>query len=174
MASDELIDLLREFLSEYPEATLADVMAEFDLSDTEAQAALAEIRRMIDAGVMNDDYGEDGSIVTGSIDATSLMRQVGFARLAHALDGDSDGTAQRLTIERLSVAVNAALREKENRVIVLGFGLDGSYPHNLADTASTMEPPITRERVRQIRYRAMVKLREFIGIGDLRKAIVDE
>ena len=45
-----VLDQLPEFLAEYPDATLADIMAEFDLTDTEARAALAEYRRQIELG----------------------------------------------------------------------------------------------------------------------------
>ena len=65
MAGDvdaRLLDNVREFISEYPEATLMDVMAEHDLTDTEAEAVLAEIGRLIRAGIIDDERsGGDGA-----------------------------------------------------------------------------------------------------------------
>ena len=59
---------LAAFLVAYPAARLADVMAEFDLSDTEAEAALREVRGAVislrarrvqrDAAQLGDDLGD--------------------------------------------------------------------------------------------------------------------
>lgn len=51
----------------------------------------------------------------------------------------------------------ASLKEKELRVILLRFGLDGEPAQTLRDTGRQLG--ISRERVRQIEQRALVKLR---------------
>ena len=58
MAGDvdaRLLDNVREFISEYPEAMLMDVMAEYDLTDIEAETVLAEIGRLIREGRIADE-----------------------------------------------------------------------------------------------------------------------
>ncbi|BDU70984.1 sigma-70 family RNA polymerase sigma factor [Mesoterricola silvestris] len=58
---------------------------------------------------------------------------------------------------RLSLGL---LNEKERRIIALHFGLDGSDPMTLERIGQSFEPPISRERVRQIEERAFMKIRE--------------
>lgn len=58
---------------------------------------------------------------------------------------------------RLSLAM---LTEKERKIIALHFGLDGAEPVTLEKIGQTFDPPISRERVRQIEERAFLKIRE--------------
>ena len=58
---------------------------------------------------------------------------------------------------RLSLGL---LNEKERRIIALHFGLDGSAPMTLEAIGQSVEPRISRERVRQIEERALKKIRE--------------
>jgi RNA polymerase primary sigma factor len=58
---------------------------------------------------------------------------------------------------RLSLGL---LNEKERRIIALHFGLDGSDPMTLERIGQSFEPPISRERVRQIEERAFMKIRD--------------
>lgn len=53
----------------------------------------------------------------------------------------------------------AALDPKERRVLELHFGLNGHEPLSFEATGRAMEPPISRERVRQLEVRAFEKLR---------------
>jgi RNA polymerase primary sigma factor len=58
---------------------------------------------------------------------------------------------------RLSLGL---LNEKERRIIALHFGLDGTDPMTLERIGQSFDPPISRERVRQIEERAFMKIRD--------------
>ena len=53
------------------------------------------------------------------------------------------------------------LEEREQRVLLAYFGLDGQEPMTLEEIGDTLG--ITRERVRQLRNRALAKLRQRYG-----------
>lgn len=57
-------------------------------------------------------------------------------------------------------AVLASLSEKERRILVLHYGLENREPMTLEQIGRTFQPPISRERVRQIEERAFVKIRD--------------
>ena len=57
-------------------------------------------------------------------------------------------------------AVLAGLSEKERRILVLHYGLENREPMTLEQIGRSFEPPISRERVRQIEERAFVKIRD--------------
>jgi RNA polymerase primary sigma factor len=57
-------------------------------------------------------------------------------------------------------AVLASLSEKERRILVLHYGLENHEPKTLEQIGRTFQPPISRERVRQIEERAFVKIRD--------------
>src|SRR5581483_828776 len=59
------------------------------------------------------------------------------------------------------------LPEKEKKVIILRFGLDGDEGHTLEEIGQTMG--LTRERVRQIETAALVKLRATIAKRTMRQ-----
>jgi len=52
------------------------------------------------------------------------------------------------------------LNEKERRIIALHFGLDSLEPMTLERIGQSFDPPISRERVRQIEERAFMKIRD--------------
>jgi RNA polymerase primary sigma factor len=58
------------------------------------------------------------------------------------------------------------LTDREKRIIVLRYGLNGQGPFTLEQTGKLMG--ITRERVRQIQEKAIAKLRHFEMIKDLK------
>ena len=57
-------------------------------------------------------------------------------------------------------AVLASLSEKERRILVLHYGLENQEPMTLEQIGRTFQPPISRERVRQIEERSFVKIRD--------------
>ena len=57
------------------------------------------------------------------------------------------------------------LTDREMRIIMLRFGLDGEGPFTLEETGRILG--ITRERVRQIQERALVKLRQMRTASEL-------
>jgi RNA polymerase primary sigma factor len=54
----------------------------------------------------------------------------------------------------------AALSEKERKIISLHFGLNGDTPMTLDQIGKMFDPPISRERVRQLEGRAFSRIRE--------------
>jgi len=54
----------------------------------------------------------------------------------------------------------ATLSEKERKILGMHFGLHGIEPMTLEQIGRAFEPPISRERVRQIEERAFQKIRE--------------
>ncbi|MBI4912617.1 MAG: RNA polymerase sigma factor RpoD/SigA [Acidobacteria bacterium] len=57
-------------------------------------------------------------------------------------------------------AVLDSLAEKERRILTLHYGLNGEDPMTLEQIGRQFDPPISRERVRQIEERAFLKIRE--------------
>ena len=58
---------------------------------------------------------------------------------------------------RLSLAI---LNDKERAIIAKHFGMDGGEPMTLEKIGKAFDPPISRERVRQIEERAFAKIRD--------------
>lgn len=54
----------------------------------------------------------------------------------------------------------ASLTEKERTIISLHFGLSGDEPMTLEQIGRKFDPPISRERVRQLEERALARIRE--------------
>jgi len=71
-----------------------------------------------------------------------------------------------LTLQDTIEEVLAQLSEREMKIIKLRFGLGGEGPYTLEETGSFLG--ITRERVRQIQEKALVKLRENAVIQDFK------
>jgi RNA polymerase primary sigma factor len=72
--------------------------------------------------------------------------------------------------ERIMKLVNS-LPEREAKVLIMRYGLDGSEPRTLAETGKHLE--VTRERVRQIQDKAVDRLRQKMnmnGIGEISSA----
>ncbi len=62
-------------------------------------------------------------------------------------------------LQQMQACLNG-LSEKERRILTLHFGLGGVEPMTLEQIGRTFDPPISRERVRQIEERAFSKIRE--------------
>ena len=54
----------------------------------------------------------------------------------------------------------ASLSPKERRIISLHFGIGGEEPMTLEQIGKDFDPPISRERVRQLEERALARIRE--------------
>lgn len=67
-----------------------------------------------------------------------------------------DATNEHLLKEQVMQVVNE-LSDREQKIIKLRFGLDGGRPHTLEEVGA--EFAVTRERIRQIEAKALVKLR---------------
>ena len=69
---------------------------------------------------------------------------------------EEDATDEHLLKEQVMEVVNE-LSDREQKIIKLRFGLDGGRPHTLEEVGA--EFAVTRERIRQIEAKALVKLR---------------
>ncbi len=82
-------------------------------------------------------------------------------RLLDYLPDNTNRTPDEQTFEKaLSEAIEeslAGLKERESKILRLYFGLDGEDPMTLEDIGTLLG--ITRERVRQIKEKALLKLR---------------
>ncbi len=79
---------------------------------------------------------------------------------------DNTQASPSVTTERIKIREEVfqwldTLKEKERRVIIFRFGLDGGEPMTLSEIAKVIG--LTRERIRQIEMVAIAKLRSIIG-----------
>jgi len=84
--------------------------------------------------------------------------------LLDVLQSPEPGTDKGMMTESLSIEVSNSMRvlaEKEREVLSLFFGLGNQHAHSLEEIGEMYH--LTRERVRQIKDRALAKLRESRG-----------
>jgi RNA polymerase primary sigma factor len=81
--------------------------------------------------------------------------------LLDVLQNSEAGTDSELMMDSLSQEIRrslGSLAERERDVLVLLFGLNGGAPHSLEEIGEKYE--LTRERVRQIKDKALTRLRQ--------------
>jgi RNA polymerase primary sigma factor len=66
---------------------------------------------------------------------------------------------QESFLEQIDASL-ASLNEKERTIISLHFGIGGEDPLTLEQIGKRFNPPISRERVRQLEERAFARIRE--------------
>jgi RNA polymerase primary sigma factor len=145
-------ELLRQRLSREPyEEEIASV-ADLSLDVTRGLVALLQPTRSLDEPAISGepgrtlgetlvlDRGEDEDVLPGGIESDSRREAI-----ARALD---------------------VLPPRDRRVLILYFGLEGNRPMTLQEIAR--ELGVTRERVRQLRDRALKRLRESDTAGVLK------
>jgi len=145
-------ELLRQRLSREPyEEEIANV-ADLSLDVTRGLVALLQPTRSLDEPAISGepgrtlgetlvlDRGEDEDVLPGGIESDSRREAIGRA---------------------LEV-----LPPRDRRVLILYFGLEGNRPMTLQEIARDLG--VTRERVRQLRDRALKRLRESDTAGVLR------
>jgi RNA polymerase primary sigma factor len=128
-----------------------------ELGREPSNAEIAEYLRMPKARVEE--------LISLSWDPTSLDTPVAGenpTRLADLIRDDASAkpfeSAFAIALQDTLAMVLQKLNEREMRIIKLRFGLDGEGPFTLEETGKVLG--ITRERVRQIQERAIVKLRQ--------------
>jgi RNA polymerase primary sigma factor len=145
-------ELLRQRLSREPyEEEIASV-ADLSLDVTRGLVALLQPTRSLDEPAISGepgrtlgetlvlDRGEDEDVLPGGIESDSRREAIG-----RALD---------------------VLPPRDRRVLILYFGLEGNRPMTLQEIARDLG--VTRERVRQLRDRALKRLRESDTAGVLK------
>ena len=96
--------------------------------------------------------------------------QGGFTSAEILADPRSENVDRNLDREAQSESVRAALRaltERESRVLILRFGLEGEPPKTLVEIGTILE--LSRERVRQVQDAALLALR----VGDSNQVLAD-
>ena len=123
------------------EPTVDEIADELDISHEEVERTLAisQTHLSLDAPLSP---GEDNRLLDYLADQVSA-----------GPDDDTYDKALSFTIEEAL----ATLKEREAKVLRLYFGLDGQDPMTLEEIGSLLG--ITRERVRQIKEKALVRLR---------------
>lgn len=111
-------------------------------------------------------------LISLSWEPTSLDTVVAgetMTRLADLIQDDASAKpfegAFAIALQDTLAMVLDKLSEREMRIIKLRFGLDGEGPFTLEETGKILG--ITRERVRQIQERAIVKLKQLRVAGEL-------
>lgn len=138
---NRLIAQLQDELGKEP------VFAEILASSGFEERHLAKLM-MIRAG--SQESTEEGSQASGLEEASDLISP------------DLDPLEDHLQIE-MNIQLQAALsvlNGKERTILTLHFGLDDQAPMTLDGIGQRMDPPISRERIRQIEERAFMKIRE--------------
>jgi RNA polymerase primary sigma factor len=145
-------ELLRQRLSREPYEEEIATVADLSLDVTRGLVALLQPTRSLDEPAVSGepgrtlgetlvlDRGEDEDVLPGGIESDSRREAI-----ARALD---------------------VLAPRDRRVLILYFGLEGNRPMTLQEIAR--ELGVTRERVRQLRDRALKRLRESDMAGVLK------
>ena len=121
--------------------TVKELAQELDLSEEEVRSTLAVSRShlSLDSPIKP---GENGRLLDYLPDQYS--------------PGPEQETYERALGDTIEVAL-ASLKEREAKILRLYFGLDDQKPMTLEDIGSILG--VTRERVRQIKEKALVRLR---------------
>ena len=124
------------------EATTAEIADKLELNSDEVATTLSTSARhlSIDAPISDE---ED----------TSLL-----ALLSSNEEPDPDDDLLSESLQKEIIRVMSILSEKECEILKLHFGLEGNYPHSYEDISEKVN--LTRERVRQIKEKALRKLRK--------------
>ncbi|MCC7262589.1 MAG: RNA polymerase sigma factor RpoD/SigA [Candidatus Latescibacteria bacterium] len=118
-----------------------EIAAELEVSAAEVRDTLLSARA---TRSLDEAFGEDGE--------NSLL-----ATLADTNQEAPDAEVLRDSARQQLESLFTSLDDREQRIIRLYFGLDGSEPLTLEQIGSILN--ITRERVRQLKERALAKLR---------------
>ena len=123
------------------EPTVEEIADELDISNEEVERTLAisQTHVSLDAPLTP---GEDNRLLDYLADT-----------VAAPPDDDTYGRALTMTIEEAL----GTLKEREARILRLYFGIEGQEPMTLEEIGSLLG--ITRERVRQIKEKALVRMR---------------
>jgi RNA polymerase primary sigma factor len=137
-------EVLRQKLSREPYEEEIATVADLSLDVTRGLVALLQPTRSLDEPVMAGDAGRTLG------ETLALDRSEDDDSLPGGIENDSRREAIARALE--------VLAPRDRRVLMLYFGLEGNRPMTLQEIAR--ELGVTRERVRQLRDRALKRLRE--------------
>lgn len=121
-----------------------------------------EVAKELDMDVEKIKYVDRIKQDIASLDATvGKDDEDSESSLENFIDDDrmetpEESTASQLLKEQMS-AVLMTLNEREQKILKMRFGLDGEAPHTLEEVGDEFK--VTRERIRQIESKALLKLR---------------
>ena len=150
-------EVLRQKLSREPHDEEIATVADLSLDVTRGLVALLQPVRSLDEPTMASEPG--GGRTLGE----TLVLERGEDE--DVLPGGVESDSRREAIARAL----EVLQPRDRRVLTLYFGLEGSRPMTLQEIAR--ELGVTRERVRQLRDRALKRLRESDTVEVLRDGI---
>lgn len=150
-------EVLRQKLSREPHDEEIATVADLSLDVTRGLVALLQPVRSLDEPVMANEPG--GGRTLGE----TLVLERGEDE--DVLPGGVESDSRREAIARAL----EVLQPRDRRVLTLYFGLEGNRPMTLQEIAR--ELGVTRERVRQLRDRAVKRLRESDTVEVLRDGI---
>jgi RNA polymerase primary sigma factor len=130
------------------EATPEEIAAETGYHMSE----VGEIQRLLQPAVELD------SAVKGDPAAGDLRSYFGESA-ADAADREQRNVVQ-IACQRQVASALSLLTEREAFVLRMHFGLEGEEAHDLEAVGRMLNPPVTRERARQIRAAAIEKIRQ--------------
>ena len=104
----------------------------------------------LDAKLKNSDDDEDSTLLDFQED--------------EEIDTPEESAATILLKEQLG-GILEELSDRERKILIMRFGLDGTRPHTLEEVG--LEFDVTRERIRQIESKALMKLRKNPNIKKL-------
>ncbi len=124
------------------EATTAEIAEKLDLPGQEVETTLSSSSRhlSIDAPINED---EDANLLT---------------LLPNHQEPNPDVDLLHESLQKEISRVISLLADKEREIVKLFFGLEGNAPHSYEDISEKVN--LTRERVRQIKEKALRKLRK--------------
>jgi RNA polymerase primary sigma factor len=124
------------------EATTEEIAELLELPTEEVETTLSTSGRhlSIDAPISDD---EDTTLLT---------------LLSNTQEPNPDKSLLHESLQREIMRVMSILSDKEKEILNLYFGLEGSIPHSYEDISEKVS--LTRERVRQIKEKALRKLRK--------------
>lgn len=137
-------EVLRQKLAREPYEEEIATVADLSLDVTRGLVALLQPTRSLDEPVMAGDAGR-------TLGETLVLDR---SEDDDALPGGIENDSRREAITRAL----EVLAPRDRRVLMLYFGLEGNRPMTLQEIAR--ELGVTRERVRQLRDRALKRLRE--------------
>jgi len=114
----------------------------------------------LDRKIKQNDGGEENEITDIVSEKESLYDTSSLAT--------EEMANQSLRAEKIN-EVLATLTEREQRVIILRYGLNGGKDHTLKEVGQEFN--VTRERIRQIQAEALRKLRQYGRRKELQKVL---
>ncbi len=127
------------------EPTIEELAKEMDMEPEKVENAL---RIKQDIASLDQSVGRDGD------DEDSVLGD--FVEDEERVSPE-DSAANQLLKEQLAMILST-LSEREQKIIKLRFGIGGGRPHTLEEVGA--EFSVTRERIRQIEAKALLKLRK--------------